>query len=134
MADRRKAWYENWYKGAIEKARRQRPEDDSDEQTLWDDIEKEMECAANPQTRQLWRDGCYYGTWWYPESRNEIVLGRQVQVITSIFYSVCPHLQNVAVVPKCNRTPLPCWFRKPCMYVPTLFLWLWKRSVLVSMV
>ncbi len=77
-------------KGAIEKARRQRPEED--EQTLWDEIEKE-ECAANPQTRKLllWRDGCYYGTWWYPESRNEIVLGRPVQVITSIFYSVFPH-------------------------------------------
>ncbi len=51
MADRRKAWYENWYKGAIEQARRHRPEDDSDEQTLWDEIEKEMERAANPQTR-----------------------------------------------------------------------------------
>ena len=123
MADRRKTWFENW------KASTQRPEDER-----WDEIKKELECPANPQTRQLWRNGCYYGTWWYPERHSEIVLGRPVQVITSIFYSVCPHLQNVAVVPKCNRTPLPCWFRKPCMYVPTLFLWLWKRSVLVSMV
>ena len=41
-----------------------------------DDPETEVE----KETRDLWRKGCCFGTWWQPERRKTIVLGRPVQV------------------------------------------------------